>query len=67
MANVILQWFDKGLDDSKLHLIGHSLGAHLAGVIGRDIIRKTNNRRKVYRITGLDPAGKYSSQLLLLM
>lgn len=57
VADVMLKWFDKGLNDRRLHLIGHSLGAQLAGVIGRDIIRKTNSQRKIRRITGLDPAG----------
>lgn len=57
ITNVMLKWFDKGLDDKRLHLIGHSLGAQLSGLIGRDIIEKTNHMRKIHRITGLDPAG----------
>lgn len=57
IASVVLKWFDRGLNDKLVHLIGHSLGAHLAGLIGRDVIERTNNRRKIRRITGLDPAG----------
>lgn len=57
IANVVLKWFDRGLNDRRVHLIGHSLGAQLAGLIGRDIIQKTNYGRKIRRISGLDPAG----------
>ncbi|CAL1289444.1 unnamed protein product [Larinioides sclopetarius] len=39
-----------GLKAKDIHLIGHSLGAHLAGATGRKI-------SNLQRITGLDPAG----------
>ncbi|XP_063235180.1 pancreatic triacylglycerol lipase-like [Bacillus rossius redtenbacheri] len=40
-----------GLSSARLHLIGHSLGAHIAGVAANRF------RGKVARVTGLDPAG----------
>jgi len=37
------------------HIIGHSLGSHIAGYAGEDMQKKTGGR-KIGRISGLDPA-----------
>lgn len=69
ITTVVMKWFDKGLNDQLVHLIGHSLGAQLAGIIGREVIQRSNNQRKIRRITGLDPAGPgffYGSNLQTL-
>uniref|UniRef100_A0A4W4HP93 Lipoprotein lipase n=1 Tax=Electrophorus electricus TaxID=8005 RepID=A0A4W4HP93_ELEEL len=47
-----INWLESlGYPLEKLHILGYSLGAHVAGIAGN----LTNN--KVNRITGLDPAG----------
>ncbi|OQV15122.1 putative Inactive pancreatic lipase-related protein 1 [Hypsibius exemplaris] len=43
-----------GISGSKFHVIGHSLGAHVAGAIGEAL---KNRSIQLDRITGLDPAG----------
>jgi pimeloyl-ACP methyl ester carboxylesterase len=39
-----------GAQPQQIHLIGHSLGAHISSYVGRDL-------RNLGRISGLDPAG----------
>ncbi|CAD7079403.1 unnamed protein product [Hermetia illucens] len=55
-AGAILDMIDKGLSVERLHLVGHSLGAQMAGVIGRTIQRESNGAIKLPRISALDPA-----------
>ncbi|XP_063979839.1 pancreatic triacylglycerol lipase-like [Diachasmimorpha longicaudata] len=42
-----------GISPSRIHVIGHSMGAHVAGTVGRTI------GFSLSRITGLDPAGPF--------
>lgn len=51
IANVLVV---SGVPPSQIHLVGHSLGAQTAGVIGRNIKRRTGSQ--IYKIIGLDPA-----------
>lgn len=44
----------KGLDLKDVHLIGHSLGAHIAGYCAKHF-----NTTQIARVTGLDPASPY--------
>ncbi|XP_050091075.1 phospholipase A1-like [Anopheles aquasalis] len=49
-----LQGLIKYVPLEKIHLIGHSLGAHIVGAAGRQFQFLTN--QSIPRITGLDPA-----------
>ncbi|XP_035710285.1 lipase member H-A-like [Folsomia candida] len=40
----------------QIHMVGHSLGAHVSGLAGRNL-QAWHNSEKIFRITGLDPAG----------
>lgn len=56
MAEVILNLFDAGLDADNFHIVAHSLGAQMSGIIGRNVIKKSGGDVKIARISGLDPA-----------
>lgn len=43
------------MDPKKIHLIGHSLGSHIAGFAGKTYL--TLMKSRVGRISSLDPAG----------
>ncbi|XP_060529037.1 pancreatic triacylglycerol lipase-like [Cylas formicarius] len=48
---------DTNLSPENIHLIGHSLGSHVAGFAGKTVFEKTGE--KLQRISGLDPAGPF--------
>lgn len=56
LAKYLLEHFDKGLDINKLHIVGHSLGGQMAGIIGREIYARSKKTKKLKRISCLDPA-----------
>ncbi|XP_052744588.1 inactive pancreatic lipase-related protein 1 [Bicyclus anynana] len=51
----------EGQSPSKIHIVGHSLGAHIAGYTGKHFTELSGS--KLGRITGLDPAGPCFSRL----
>lgn len=48
-----------GFNLEKFHLVGHSLGGHLVGFIGRSVYSNSNKTVRIKRITSLDPAGPF--------
>lgn len=56
MAKALLSLNSSGYPLEKIHVVGHSLGAHLAAKLGRSIIIQSSGQSKLKRITGLDPS-----------
>ncbi|KAG4066685.1 hypothetical protein HA402_007321 [Bradysia odoriphaga] len=56
IASILINLFSKGLKPWSLHIVGHSLGGQLAGIIGRSVIQLSANKIKLRRISALDPA-----------
>jgi len=51
---VLLLAFEAGAKMEEIHLVGHSLGAHVVGFLGKEV--QVLGLGKVARVTGLDPA-----------
>lgn len=45
-------------------MIGHSLGSHIAGFVGKGL--KSQRGKRPFRISGLDPAGPYFRQFYFI-
>ncbi|XP_049880115.1 phospholipase A1-like [Pectinophora gossypiella] len=55
MGEVVAALVQSGVDPDQIHIIGHSLGAHISGFTGKQFKKLTG--LQVARISGLDPAG----------
>ncbi|CAB3232374.1 unnamed protein product [Arctia plantaginis] len=55
MGKALADMVKVGLDPAAVHLVGHSLGSHIAGFAGKTVLGLTGSR--IGRISGLDPAG----------
>ncbi|XP_013192489.1 pancreatic lipase-related protein 3-like [Amyelois transitella] len=55
LGHVLSDIVKEDIDPAKFTLIGHSLGAHIAGIAGMQVYQLTG--RRVGRVIGLDPAG----------
>ncbi|RVE53468.1 hypothetical protein evm_001838 [Chilo suppressalis] len=61
LGSILADLVNEGLPASSIHIVGHSLGAHISGFTGKQFQKLTGQR--VGRITGLDPAGPCFSNL----
>lgn len=49
MAKLLIDMFDKGLDIDKFHIVGHSLGGQLNGLIGREVFKQSDGTKQIRR------------------
>lgn len=57
IGKTLLSMKSSGFRLENFHLVGHSLGGHLVGFIGRSVQNNSNQTVRITRITALDPAG----------
>lgn len=68
VARHLIGMFEMGLDIDKFHIVGHSLGGQMSGIIGREVYRRNGKTKKLPRLSALDPAfplfyGTFSNHL----
>lgn len=63
IAMALNSLFNAGYNQQLSHVLGFSLGAQIAGIVGRNVATQSQNRNRVQRITGLDP-GQIQTVLL---
>ncbi|KOB77220.1 putative lipase, partial [Operophtera brumata] len=61
LGEALAAMVNNGLEPKNIHLVGHSLGAHIAAFACKQFTNLTG--LKVGRLTGLDPAGPCFSQV----
>ena len=57
IAQFLTYFILSGYPANKIHLVGHSLGGHLVGLLARIIKFRFKNKVQIQRVTALDPAG----------
>lgn len=53
IAQKLLEMDNHGIKIESFHLLGHSLGGQMVGFIGRSVIKHSNGKKKIKRITAL--------------
>lgn len=49
LAKHLLAMFENGLDINKFHLVGHSLGGQMSGIVGREIYARSKKTKQLKR------------------
>lgn len=55
LSRVLERLVEGGVNPKNIHIVGHSLGSHIAGFVGKTFYNSTG--KKIDHITGLDVAG----------